>query len=257
MRKTNSLEFTIEYLESIAMGCSNKGDFRNNHSNEYRYVMKMGLSESILSLIPRKKKWDREKLINEAKKYKTRSEWMKSNMSSFNTAIKLGVYDECVKHMGEKKKFGFSVKWTYDKCKETYLRYVTMKDLIKNDKGAYMVAIKNGWHNELSSHLIKYKYQNERKWTLEKIHEVALGCNSIKELSKKNPSAYIRALKNDWIKDITKHMTGGNTKWTVPKLVELLGKHPKKEWNKISPAACRYMRRHKIDLFSEIVSKFS
>jgi hypothetical protein len=82
---------------------------------------------------------------------------------------------------------------------------------------------------------------------LEKVKQEALKYNSLKELSNHNHSAYCRALKNDWIKDIIGHMTGGNTKWTLDKLVDVLGDHPKNEWRKVSPAAHKYIKRHNLE----------
>ena len=48
---------------------------------------------------------------------------------------------------------------------------------------------------------------------------------------------------------VIEHMEGGYTKWTTEKLVEVLSKHPKKEWTKVKEckAACVYIKRHKIE----------
>ena len=43
-------------------------------------------------------------------------------------------------------------------------------------------------------------------------------------------------------------MTGGNKKWTVEKLVEVLAKHDSKKWYKVNEckAAFAYMKRHNL-----------
>ncbi|MBC8308208.1 MAG: hypothetical protein H8E55_72190 [Pelagibacterales bacterium] len=43
--------------------------------------------------------WTEAKILEEAKKYKTRSEWEKKNHSSRKAAILLNIYDEATKHM--------------------------------------------------------------------------------------------------------------------------------------------------------------
>jgi hypothetical protein len=53
-------------------------------------------------------------------------------------------------------------------------------------------------------------------------------------------------------------MNGGNTKWTLEKLVEVLSKHPQNKWYKIKECqtAFVYIKRHKIkDKVLELLDK--
>jgi hypothetical protein len=85
------------------------------------------------------------------------------------------------------------------------------------------------------------------KWTFEKVKEEALKYSSIKEMSEKNPTIYVKSLKNNWLELIIGHMNKGYKKWTIEKLMEEVSKYPKNQLYKKSPAAHRYIKRHKLE----------
>jgi hypothetical protein len=239
-------KFDIDKIKEIAKNCKGKGDFYINYREEYNFCNREGILKSVLNLIPRKIKWDKESLIEESLRYSSRREWMEKNISSYNTAVKSGYYDECVKHMGGKKKFSPEKKWTFEKCKEIYSKYNNLKDLRKNDNKAILAAYHNGWHKELIKEYIKVP-DKKYKWTFEKCKEEALKYNSINELAKKNPTVYVKALREKWLDSIVGHMTKGYKRWTIEKLVEEVSKHPKNQLYKKSGAALMYIKRHKLE----------
>ena len=240
--------YSIEDLKKIAKNCSSKEEFRIKHKEEYNFCLRKSISKEILRLIPHKTKWTKEALIAEAQKYVKISDWMQNNISSYNTALRKEYYEECISHMS-RGVFSAEVKWTYEKVQEIYSKYTNIKELRINDTAAYNVAIRNGWHKELSKHLLRNWERENIKWTFENVQKEALKYNSIKEMQKGSTSAYITALNKKWLNDIVGHMKGGYTKWTTDKLVDVLSKHPKKEWRfvKECKAACVYIKRHKIE----------
>jgi len=239
-------KFTKTHLIEVAKSCSGKGDFYVNYRDEYNFCNREGILKEILKVIPRKRKWDKESLLEEAKKYSSRKEWMMNNISSYNTGIKLGYYDLCVKHMGKPKSFSPEKKWTYGKVKAVYDKYTNLVDLRENDSAAMSAAYFNGWHKKLSKNYIKVP-NRKLKWTYDKVKEEFLKYDSIKELSKNNPTVYVKALKNKWLKEIATHMTKGYKKWTIEKLVEEVSKYPKTQLYKKCPAALQYIKRHKLE----------
>jgi hypothetical protein len=244
--KKERKKFTIEDLVNVVKTCKSKGDFYTNHREEYNYCNRTGLLKHMLELIPRRTKWDRESLLAESLKYSTRTEWMKNNISSYNTAIRLGIHDECIKHMGERKPFSPKKRWSYESCKEVYSKYNNLKDLRENEKRAISAAYLNGWHKELSKDYIKVP-DNKYKWTFDKVKEEALKYQSIKDLAKSNPTIYQKALREDWLDLIIGHMTKGYTKWTIERLTEEASKYPKNKLYKGNPAANLYIKRHKLE----------
>ena len=144
--------------------------------------------------------------------------------------------------------FGPVQKWSYDKVKEIYDKYDNVRDLRLQDTIAYNTSIRNGWHKELSKNMSRGFSKNNIKWTYENVSKEALKYNSIKELQQKSPSAYNTAIRKKWLLNVIGHMNGGNTKWTLEKLVDVLSQHPKKKWYKTKEcqAAFIYIKRHKI-----------
>jgi len=96
-------------------------------------------------------------------------------------------------------------KWTYEKCKDESLKYKTQKDFKINSSSAYRVILDHKWY-ELMNHLINNLQKPNGYWTYERCKEAALGCKTRNDFKLKNPSAYDKALKNKWFKDICNHM---------------------------------------------------
>ena len=199
-------------------------------------------------MLPRKMKWTQECLINEAKKYTTKSEWMRENVSSYNTALKNNVlFELCTSLMKNDVEFG-KVIYTFDVCKEAYDKYESMKEIIEKEKPAYNAAIRNGWNEELSKNKEKYSQHKSTKWTFEKIKNEASKYNSIKEFANANRSAYYKAIYSKWLLHVIDHMDGGYKKWTLDKIVDVLKKYDKNEWYKIKEckAPIAYIKRHNL-----------
>ena len=240
-------EYSIEELTKIAENCSSKEEFREKFKLHYSYCLRKKMDKQILSLIPHKKKWTKETLLEESKKYNSISDWMSGNISSYNTALKKDFYQECVQHMS-KRVFGPVQKWNYEKINEIYSNHDNIKDLRTKDTIAYNTAIRYGWHKELSKDMKRGYDKLNVKWTFDNVAKEALKYNSIKELQIKSPSAYNTAIRKKWLLDVINHMNGGNTKWTLEKLVDVLSQHPKNKWYKTKEcqAAFVYIKRHKI-----------
>ena len=125
------------------------------------------------SKIKRKPKgyWTKEKCLEDALKYKARTEWKKKSNSSYNSALKNGWSNECCKHMIEIiKPSGY---WTKEKCTEDSLEYKTRAEWKKNSISSYGSALKNGWLDECCKHLIKI-IKPSGYWTKGKCIESAL-----------------------------------------------------------------------------------
>ena len=50
-----------------------------------------------------------------------------------------------------------TIKWTKEKCQEESLKYKTKNDFRKNSNGCYHMSHRNGWIDEICSHMIKPK----------------------------------------------------------------------------------------------------
>ncbi len=99
------------------------------------------------------KKWTKEKIVNEALKYNTRSEFKFGSAGAYNASLKIGVLNDVCLHMKTK----VIIHWTKEKAHEEALKYDNNSDFIKNSINAYSAAKKYGWLSEIRSHMIDIK----------------------------------------------------------------------------------------------------
>ena len=121
--------------------------------------------------------------------------------------------------------------WTKERCQEEALKYKTKTEFINNSKGAHSSAYKNGWLDEMCSHMIKLIGD---KWTKERCKEVIKKCSSIKEFHEKYSSAYQSCVRNKWLDELCVNLHRILRKkgyWTKEKCLEAaLECHSKKEF---------------------------
>lgn len=240
--------YTKDDFIEVIKSCETKSDFTKKYPKLYRLLIHREYGHELINLLPRKMKWTDENLIEEAKKYVTKSEWMKNNISSYNVALKRKeIFKQCVEHMKSDRVFGKTI-YTYDYCKEVYSKYETIKELLKNDKAVYNAAVRKGWHEHLSRGKKKYSDHNSNYWTFDKVKEEALKYNSIKDFASNSRSAYFKAVYSKWLLQLIDHMEGGYTKWTLEKICDVLKKYEPKMWYKTKEckAPLAYAKRHGI-----------
>lgn len=92
------------------------------------------------------KKWTRETVFEESKKYSSRSEFKKSNSGAFRIAYINGWLDEMnwLVHPAPKP-----IKWTKDAVFEESKKYTFFSDFNRGSISAYEVARKKGWFDEM------------------------------------------------------------------------------------------------------------
>jgi len=138
--------------------------------------------------------WTLEACKQDAKKYKTRSEWMK-NSSGYHVARKNKWLKECCAHMEVLKG-----KWTFKACFNDAQKYNTLAEWSKNSTG-YSTASYRGWVPECTKHMDK-----SRSHTFESCLRSALKCKTKKEWGEMDASAKATAMAKGWYKECTKHM---------------------------------------------------
>ena len=85
---------------------------------------------------------NRKNMINEAKKYKTKEEFQKENLSAFLAAYRYGYIDEMTWLVRQKQhKNGY---WTYEHIQDEALKYDTKTEFSKYSNTAYRAALKLG-----------------------------------------------------------------------------------------------------------------
>ena len=89
---------------------------------------------------------NRENMMNEARKYSTKEEFQKGNLTAFLAAHKYGYIEEFDWMVKQKQhKNGY---WTYKHIEEEALKYKTNTDFFKGNQVAYKKALKMGIIND-------------------------------------------------------------------------------------------------------------
>ena len=100
-------------------------------------------------------------------------------------------------------------KWSYDNCKKEALQYNKVSDFMKNNKSAYNSACRNGWLDEICSHMIKTR-KPKGYYTLEKCIELAKDCYSITDMKEKYGTATRLVYQNGWKTKVEKFFKAYN-----------------------------------------------
>jgi predicted GIY-YIG superfamily endonuclease len=92
--------------------------------------------------------------------------------------------------------------WTKEKCVSEALKYKTRTEYNEKSKGSYLSAYRNGWLDEICSHMIiKWKY-----WNFKNCGTEALKYITRNEFQIKSRTSYDYARKKGWLNEICQHM---------------------------------------------------
>ncbi len=148
-------------------------------------------------------KWTKEKCSEESTKYNTKMDFQKGSNGAYLSAYRHGWLDDICSHMIEcKKKNGF---WNYDSCKDDAVKYNSLVEYQKKSGSSYNVALKNGWLDDICSHM-KRPISHNFIWSKEKCREESLKYNTRTDFKNKSNGAYSSASKNGWLDEICSHM---------------------------------------------------
>ena len=187
-----------------------RNEFRKGNQSAYWASLKYGYLEEMPWLAKRKSAKrgtlnNKDFVINEGKKYKTRSEFREKNRSVYQAAIRYGWLDEMDWLGGNNAKpHGF---WNNkDVTFEEAGKYASRTEFMNGSNGAYNAAKKNGWLDEmdwLKSKNIKGSTHKKRRWkTKDDVIEESKKYNNRTDFNRKSRKAYDIARKNKWLDEM-------------------------------------------------------
>ena len=94
-------------------------------------------------------------------------------------------------------------KWTFETVQKEALLYSKRFDFQKGSNGAYDAAHKNGWLDEVCSHMQNKPRTN---WTFVLLQQEALKYKSRSEFGRAAKGAYAYALRNGFLDEVCGHM---------------------------------------------------
>lgn len=161
------------------------------------------IAEKLLKRVSAKTKkmtkpmWTKETCCEEAKKYKSRSEFCKGCCSAYKASMKNGWIDDYIWFSTKKKPNSY---WTYERCFEEALKYKSRSDFYRGNQSAYSVSKKRGFIDKFI--WFDKKRKPKDYWTLEHCCEEAKKYKSKSDFAKKSSAAYHVAVAHKWIDDL-------------------------------------------------------
>jgi len=148
MRKPKNYWKEKENVIEESKKYSTRTEFKNGSSKAYEYARLNKWLDEMTWLSNNGDKhpmgyWKiRENIMNEAKKYSTKADFQKGNLTAFLAAHKYGYIDEFYWMIIKKEhKNGY---WTYETIEKEALKYNTKTEFFKGNQTAYRAALKLG-----------------------------------------------------------------------------------------------------------------
>ena len=200
--------WTFDKVKEIALTCKTRGEFKIYCSGAYDAACRNNWLDEICNHMIEIQKpngyWTFDKVKEVALICKTRGEFIEKYGSAYNIAIRNNWLDEIYSHMIEiQKPNGY---WTFDKVKEVALTCKSRGEFMKKYSGAYSIARRNKWLDEICLHMIEI-LKPKRYWNnINNCKNAALECSSRSEFKKKYNGAYNMLNKNNWLDEACSHM---------------------------------------------------
>lgn len=147
--------WTKEKCFEEALKYQTRTEFQRGCESAYSKARKNGwldeLCAHMRAVMKPSRYWSKEQCAAEAMKYEKRLDFQKGSESAYCAALKNGWLETICSHMIEiKKAKGY---WSKENCLEEALTYETRTDFNIGCNGAYKVALREGWLDEICSHM--------------------------------------------------------------------------------------------------------
>lgn len=183
---------------ALARKYKNRYEFRKNELHAYNKAQKTGWLDEMTFLDTTTphiiKKWTKEAVFAESKKYKSRIEFKKGNGSAYQKACENKWIEEMSWLVSTRKENGY---WTKEKVFEISKKYESRSTFAINEHTAYNKAYENHWLNEMT--WFKPTRINSEYWTKEKVIEERNKFRNVTEFAHHFDAAYRKAKKNGWL----------------------------------------------------------
>lgn len=157
--------WTKENCSKKIQECKTRGEFKNKYPNAYEAALDNGWLDELFVNHPNygyknrrvmvaikadhgRKYWTEERVLKEARKYHSLSEFAKKSSGAYDAVFNLQILDKVHKIIAPK-----CTRWTYDMIKEEAMKYSTKREFHKGAPNAYNAAYKRGLLEEICSHM--------------------------------------------------------------------------------------------------------
>ena len=153
MERDRSQSLSNEDLAEKASRYDTLKEFRKKENSAYSLICKRGLFDKLCGHMKRScRDLTDELLATIAIGYSTRDEFCEKDSSAYSTACKRGIIDKICSHMERQiMPVGY---WTKERCRQKAKDYNSKTDFRKGCPSAHGAAQKNGWLDDICSHMI-------------------------------------------------------------------------------------------------------
>ena len=193
---SGSTKWTKEAVFDEAKKYSTRAKLKYANNTVYYVARINGWLDELFGKEKNKKpirKWTKEAVFEESKKYNTRHNFQVGNETAYKKALENGWLDE----MTWLEVVGHFIKWTKEAVFEESKKYITRNSFHKGSPGAYYAARIKGWLNDMTW-LVP-----DVKWTKEAVFDESKKYMSRGLFKKGAVSAYQLARKNGWLNEMT------------------------------------------------------
>lgn len=232
-------EWAIDSVIAESKQFKSFNEFRKLRSGAYKAAVRFGIAEDIREDLGEvNRKWDAESITDEALKYDTLSDFIKSG-SPYVISKRLGIFQDVTAHMERS-----NTQWNKEDAIAIARQYSNATDLIEANNACYNYIKRTNLIEEALCHMTRRnaptaeetaarlernriknrdlkRIQNNYSglgsqalviWNVEKIRGYAIQCTGRTEFSKKFPNAYDAALRHKCLDDVCSHMQLQNKK---------------------------------------------
>ena len=194
--------FTYDICFEQAKLCKTRTEFRDCGNNAYRVALRNGWIKDYTWFIDgkmvgadKRRKYDYQTCYEEAKKYKTITDFEAGNKGACRAARANGWMKDYTWFT-----LLWQEKWNKGSCYEEAKKYTKYEDFRINSGPAYAVACKNGWIDDYD--WLQRKRIKRGSWqNYNNCYNEAKKYTTMTEFMRKSSGAYASALEKGWTKD--------------------------------------------------------
>ena len=154
--------------------------------------------------------WTKENVLQESRKYTSRTEFAHGSPGAYQAASKKGWLSEMVWLIAKVR------NWTKEAVFEESHKYSSRTEFARKCVGAYMAATRNGWLEEMTWLPLKRKI----KWSKEECLEESKKYTTRKDFENNASGAYTAAVDNGWLEEMIWLPLQVHRKWTKAECIE-------------------------------------
>jgi hypothetical protein len=243
------IKWTLESLQEEAKKYKTRTEWAKKSKASYLAAARRKMLDALSShmdLSASKKKWSEQAILNEALKYKSKSEWQRKSPSSYVAAQRKKLLKKASAHMSRPE--SWAKKWTKVAVIEDAKRFSSRKEWQKQSP-AWKVAQRNKWLDEACAHM-----ENKRSsWTKEAVAREAMRFQSKNDWIKLSKNSYQFAQKMGWLNELSSHMKaqGGVSSLETELLNTIKSQYPKAHsaWFQVKEPEFAPAKRFQLDIY--------